>query len=206
MKKIRYTLGIIIGVLIFAFFPFPASDLHVKLFLEDSQVGDCALYFETDTEPGFSQDKCIIVPIKNGTVDFRLDSSLADHVTGIRIDIPNFDQTICVTNVSIHSAGVIQNEYNPCEFFSEENISFTNGISDINLVTSRKQVYITSSNEDPYFVLSNELVNEINKYFSHYTLTRLFVFVFLLGSFYSWKKGAFSIRRIFLNKEEADYE
>lgn len=204
MKRIIYILCIILGMLIFVFVPFPASDLHVKLIFEDTQIQDGVLYFETDVEPGFSQDKYIIIPNENGAVDFLLDSSLADHITGLRIDMPNIDQIICVKNISIHSGGVIKKEYNPCDFFAEENISYTNHISDISLVTSRNRVYMKSSNDDPYLVLSNEFVRDINKYFSHYRLTRFFVFVFVLGSFLSWEKGSFSTNKDYLKKEEGD--
>lgn len=80
--------------------------------------------------------------------------------------------------ITASSAGIIRKSYNPCEFFAEENIAFSNE-SSVTLVHPRNQVYILTGSTDPFIGLSASLINRLQHHFSHRMLSRFLICVFI---------------------------
>lgn len=187
--------AVVFGVFItalFVFWPLSPAPLHIRLYFDEIAGDKCTLYYTTDTAGGYSEDRCIVSPIEDGKqVDFCLDASLAGHIRNLRIDWPVQEQLLCVKSVTVSSAGVVQKEFNPCSFFSD--IAFRNDISDQSMVWIRNRAYILTDAGDPYMVFGEATVDQIQKCFSRYRLTRLAVCLFLLGCFYFSKRELFSV-------------
>ena len=165
---------------IFVLMPFPASDLYLRLYFKEIQGSKYELYYSTDSAEGFSAERLIPAAIDSDDnhITFRLDSSLAGHITGLRLDFPSLEQVICVENVTVSSAGIVKRQYDPCYFFREDNIASSNDIASINPVISRDFTYIAATPDDPYLILSSGLCQQITGCYSHFRLTRLLVCLF----------------------------
>ncbi len=164
----------------FVLMPFPASDLYIRLYFRDIQDSKCSLYYSTDSAEGFSAQRLVPAEIDYADkhVTFRLDSSLAGHITGLRLDFPSLEQVICVENVTVSSAGVIKRQFDPCRFFLEDHIASSNDVSSVSLVTSRDIAYVATIPDDPYIVFSSGLCQQITDCYSRFRLTRLLVCLF----------------------------
>lgn len=165
---------------IFVSIPFPASALYIRFYFDDIRDAKYALYYSTDSAEGFSSERLIPAEIDYSDmhITFRLDSSLAGHVTGLRLDFPNMEQVVCIKNVTVSSAGVVKRQYDPCYFFQEGNIALSNDIEDIIPVTSRDFTYVAAKPDDPYLIFSSGLCQQITDCYSHFRLTRLLVCLF----------------------------
>lgn len=151
IKRIFAMIFVVLLTTLFVFWPLSPGDLHIRLYFEEITGDKCALYYTTDLDGGYSEDRCIVSPIEGGKqVDFRLDASLAGHIQNLRIDWPNQNQLLCVKSVTVSSAGVVQKEFNPCDFFS--NIVSQNDIADQSIVRIRKRAYILTEANDPYMI------------------------------------------------------
>ena len=192
MKRISVVVtGVIIAVL-FIFWPISPAPLHIRIYFEDIAGDECSLYYTTDTADGYSEDRHIISPIEDGKqVDFRLDGSLAGHIKGLRIDWPDMEQLLCVKSVTVSSAGVVQKEFDPCDFFSD--IAYKNGIAGQDMVRIRDRAYIATSAEDPHMIFGEATVDQIQKHYSRYRLTRLAVVIFFLGCRYFGRRKLFAV-------------
>ena len=178
-KHLAGGLILLLIAVIFVCFPHPASDLHLRITFEEFEGDGCSLYYTTDTDGNFSQEKCISSTFDPDTmqVSFLLDASLEGHLTGLRLDFPHSEQLIGIKTVTVSSAGVIQKEYNPCHFFTPENIALNHN-ADVTLVLPRNRVYVSTGADDPYLILSDALVAQINACYSHQVLSRLCVCLF----------------------------
>lgn len=195
--------------LAFVFSPFPSADIHLKIYFDEIKGNQCALYYETEDNQGYSQERCIAADVKEPFyVDFCLDASVGEKLTGLRIDMPSVEeeQVVCMKNVTVCSAGVIQKSFNPCYFMEPVNIAGKNGIPDISLVKVRKRAYISCGTNDPYWILSPELVREIQSGQSNYRGTRLGIVIFLFGCYFSGKMGLFSERTLECKEEDVNHE
>lgn len=193
MKKNLPYILIILLLAAGLFFPFSPGNLHIRLQFKDFTGDHCALYYTTDTSADFSETPPVVSDIdERNQVDFCLDSSLAGHITGLRLDFPETEQLLCINNVSVSSAGIIQKEYDPCYFFDSSNISFTNDISSINLIKSKKRAVIATAGQDPYLLLSPELTTQLQSHFSSCKFMILPVCLFFLCCVLSYKKKLFS--------------
>ncbi len=199
MKKIKKfkILLIVLGVILLVMLPVPAADVYVRIHFQEIAGNACALYYTTKSEPGFTQDNCILSEIdaEKNQVTFLLDGMLADQLTGFRLDFPNNEDLICISSVTVSSAGVVQKQYDPCDFFAEENIVVKNGIEAISLVKIRNRAYIKTNANDPFVILSDALVSQINDSYSHYRLSRLLVCVFAVGCYFMAKTKVFSSKK-----------
>lgn len=193
MKKYLPWLFAVIIALIFIFLPFPASDLILRVYFDEIEGDSCALYYTTDTQNAFCAEQCVQSQIdyEKKMVAFRLDGSLAGHLTGLRLDFPQTEQLICIKSVTASSAGVIQKEYNPCSFFAEPNIIFCNDTS-VTLVHSRNRAYLSTGSNDPYIGLSTTLTEQLRGCFSHMRLSRFFLCLFVAGSIFLARKKLFA--------------
>lgn len=170
-----------------------SADIHLILSFDKIESGECTLYYETADCPGYSQERCITTPItEDQTVDFFIDAALVRQITGLRIDMQNTEQLICLKNISVRSAGMIQKNFNPCFFMASENIAARNAISEISLVTTQKRAFLRCSADDPYWILSSELVQDIQAGQSHYLKTRFGLLLFLFFCWLFRQKKVFS--------------
>lgn len=167
---------------IFIVFPHPASALYLRITFDEFQGDDCSLYYTTDTDGNFSQDKCITSTIDPETlqVSFRLDGALEGHLTGLRLDFPHAEQLLCIKTVTVSSAGAVRKEYSPCRFFVAENIAMNHN-ADVTLVPPQDRAYVSTESDDPFLIFSDALTAQIAGYYSHQLLSRLFLCLFMAG-------------------------
>ena len=193
MKKKILMGGLFLLALLFILMPLPASDLIIRIYFEDIAGDSCSVFYSNDADKIFSSEQCISsgIDYEQKSVEFRLDGALEDQITALRLDWPHLtEQTICVKNISISSGGVIQKEYNPCYFFANENISGAHE-TDVSLVQPRNRAYLVTGEDDPYQVLSDRLVEEIMGYYSHRTVSRIGLCLFIACSFFLARKKLF---------------
>lgn len=192
-KQIACSVIVMLIALIYIFFPHHASDLYLRINFEELEGDTCYLYYATDTDSSFSEDKCIASKVDPDTMQasFRLDGSLAGHLTGLRLDFPHIEQLVGIKTVTVSSAGVIKKEFNPCYLFTPENIQLNHN-ADITLVLPRNRAYISAGADDPFLILSDALTAQIDGYYSHQTLSRLLLCVFIAGCFFCARRRIFA--------------
>ena len=192
-KQIACSVIVMLIALIYIFSPHPASDLYLRITFEELEGDTCYLYYATDTDSSFSEDKCIASKVDPDTMQasFRLDGSLAGHLTGLRLDFPHIEQLVGIKTVTVSSAGVIKKEFNPCYLFTPENIQLNHN-ADITLVLPRNRAYISAGADDPFLILSDALTAQIDGYYSHQTLSRLLLCVFIAGCFFCTRRRIFA--------------
>lgn len=191
-KKIIWGIAVLLAAA-FIWMPFPASDLYLRIHFDEIAGTACGLYYGTDVQGNFSAEQYISSEIdqEKKLAEFRLDSALYNHLTGLRLDLPKEqEQLLLIKNVSVSSGGIIQKEYNPCTFFAPENLPFTNGV-ELSLVSIRDRVYIQTYGNDPYLILSQGLVADIQSLYSRRRLSRLFLCLFAAGSYVLARKKLF---------------
>ena len=108
------------------------------------------------------------------------------------MDFPAGDQLWCIEKVTVSSAGFVQKQYNPNEFFSEQNTVNRNDIVDISYATAMDKAFVLTTGQDPYLTLSETLVTEVADSFSHLHLTRLGILLFIAACYFMYKKNLFS--------------
>lgn len=190
-KKILYIVLVLLLMFVFIMFPLPASDLRIRIHFDAIEGDSLVLYYTTDSANEFSGAQSISKGIDYDAkqVTFTLDSSLENHITGLRLDFPNEEQLLCISNITVSSAGTIKRQFNPCNFFSESNILYSNDIKEMSLATAQARTYLLTSSNDPYIILSPDLCRQITNCYSHFRLTRLGICIFILGCcFFAHKK------------------
>ena len=202
ITKIIPKIIFVLSAIIFILFPYPNADLYLRIHFLNPDVasndkipsGTCALYYTSDIPNAFSQEHVIQSEIDTelNCVTFILDSSLANKLNGLRIDFPSSGNLLCINNVTLSSAGIIQKQFNPCHFFAKENLIQKNDIPAMSLATARNHVYVQTGILDPYVILSDSLVSQINKGYSSYRLTRLGICIFIFAVYFMAKKNIFS--------------
>ncbi|MCM1027367.1 MAG: hypothetical protein NC432_13105 [Roseburia sp.] len=152
------------------------------------------MYYATDTVNVFcvEQYERDDIDYDKKMVSFRLDASLEGHITGLRLDFPNQEQLLSIGNITISSGGIIRRQYNPCVFFAEENIADTHNITALDRAPARESVYIVTSPNESYVVLTEQFCRQITKYYSHFLITKLAICAFFCGAFYLGRKKLFS--------------
>lgn len=197
-KRMIPCLLIFILAAAFVLLPKPASVLSLRFTFNEITGDSCSLYYTTDTSPAFSSEQQYLSEIdhEKNQVTFRLDPALEGHITGLRLDFPGEEQLCSISNVTASSAGVIKHRYDPCDFFAEENIVDTHGMSTPSLVAARSVAYFSITPDDPYVVLSEALSRQVTAWYSHYRLTRLAICAFLLACFLIGKKKIFKTEPI----------
>lgn len=169
--------GLLTCILILAFIlmPFPASGLTIRLYFDKFQGDTLVMYYTTDENPNMGKEQIIVgtVDAENKLAVFKLSPEVADHIDRIRFDFPETEQTLSIRNISVSSAGVVQHNYNPCDFFSESNITGMNDIPQISLIEQEETAYIRTNESDPFISFHNGLVRDMLQYRSSYRLTRL---------------------------------
>lgn len=188
MKKLKILI-LFLAVAAFILIPLPAADVYVRLHFSEAGGDNCSLYYTTGDFPNFSQDKCIISDIdyEKNEVTFRLDSSLEGKITGFRLDFPNTQSLIGIENITVSSAGIVQKQYNPCDFFEEKNVIYVNQ-AEYSLVRPHNRTYIAPNGDDTYFIFSDTLACELNNSYSHFRLTRLGICFFAAGCYFFTKR------------------
>ena len=194
MKKIKKLLFFFI-ILAFIVIPPPPADMIIRLQLTEMVGNDYSLYY-SNTDSIFSPSKCIVgeVDYERNQVIFRLDSSL-EGLTALRLDFPHTDTLISLEKITLSSAGIIQKQFNPSIFFKSENILEMNDLETISLATAQDKAYIATNDWDPYVVLSNQIVQQINSGFSHWQLSRLGICIFIAACIYFYKKNYYAIKK-----------
>lgn len=178
-KKICCAAAVVLAV-IYIFFPRPASDLVITVSFGDFTGGSYLLYYTTDTYPDFSDDRSVSGEInyEKMQISFRLDGELEGHLTGLRLDFPQEDELVNISAVTVSSAGVIQKDFNPSVFFSENNVVISNNL-EISVIDAANQAYVGTGSEDPYLVFSDSVVERVTDCFSHQTGSRMLVCLFI---------------------------
>ncbi|MCR5033376.1 MAG: hypothetical protein K6A92_11025 [Lachnospiraceae bacterium] len=193
-KYILYGLAVIIAI-VFILMPFPASGLTIGLNGTSFSEGTYELYYRLDEDDVFSADKCIKASITHpGHVVFKIPSDVAEHITGIRMDLPMEEHVYEIRTVEVGSAGVIKRNVNPVAFFDKEHIEAVNAIGDITPVPDRRMVYLSAYSDDPYVVLSDEAVAELKGFISHFRASRLLILLLTALGILSYKKRFFTCR------------
>lgn len=195
MKKSTIIMSVIfvIASVLFVVIPFPVADLFIRLHFDEINSETCSLYYSTDPYFSFSEEQCIVSNIDPETniITFRVDSSNIGQITGLRLDFANAQDTVCVRNISVSSAGVIQKEYNPCVFFDANNILATNNTT-FSLVNIQDLTYISTGDNDPYIIFTNEFTRDIMSRASSYRLTRALICAFVGIALILMKKKVFT--------------
>lgn len=193
MKKILSACIIFLLMAVFVLIPSPTSKLYVRIYFDEIQGDICSLYYADDLNT-FSQEQCVSSAIDHDRqmVEFALEPFLEGRLTGLRLDFPDEEQLFCIRNITVSNGGVIKREFNPSQFFAQENIQQSNSIDEISLATARARAYVRTFSDDPYVVLSGELCQQFMGCYSHYRLTKLAVCVFLSCCFFLAKKRIFT--------------
>lgn len=196
-KKLIYIIPLIL-IIVFVLIPNRRTDLYIRIYFDenDSPVqGDyCTLYYSTHAQNEFSPEQSLLCSINhdNSQVEFCLSALLENEITGLRLDFPHMEQLLCIKSITVSNAGVVKRQFNPCDFFSPDNIRYTNDISATSLVGVKERAYFATLPDNPYVVLSDKLCAQITSCYSHFILTKLTVCLFLLGCFYFAKKKVFT--------------
>lgn len=193
MKKAKFIIIFLIAIA-FVLVPFPASDLYIRVHFNEVVGNRCSLYYTTASVPVYTDEQCVTSTIdyESKMVTFRLDGSLEKELTGLRLDFPTDGGLICINNITVSSAGIIQKQFNPCKFFAPENIAHKNDIPEISLATARNWTYMALGTTDPYLVLSPELTVQIINGYSHLRLTRLGICLFAAACLFFSKRKLFT--------------
>jgi len=191
LKLIKIIVFLFIAIII-VLVPLPAADMNVRIHFWEEQGQNCSLYYTTISSPAFSQDKCVTADIdpNRKQVTFRLDASLKNQITGIRLDFPQTSELQSIDKITLSSAGIIQKQYNPCDFFAPEHIVYVNQ-ADYSVVEPHNRVYIASQGTDTHFIFTEALSKEFNEGFSTFRLSRLGIILFVAGCIFSAKKKIF---------------
>ena len=204
MEKAKKIVILFIAIILILI-PMPAADVLVKVHFVISEdeaniIGEKGdLYYSTSDMFGFSAEQCVRAEVdeKSKQLTFRLDKNIENQLKGLRLDLPGVEGLVCIDNITISSAGIVQKQFNPCEFLSDDNRIFVNNIETISLVESRKRAYIDVNGVDPYIVLSEGIVEEVNDCYSHFVLTRIGICIFVLGAWFLAKNK----NKLFVDKE-----
>lgn len=195
MKKQVFFVGLAVVLsALFVLVPVSASDLIIRIYFDDIEGEDCVLYYATDIENVFTQEKSIVSAIdyKQKMVEFRLDGTCDGHLTMLRLDFPQqAEQLICIKNITVSSGGVIRKEYSPCVFFEDRNIDLLQE-TEVTRVYPQKRTYLEIGPEDPYVVLSGQMTQEIQSHFSHRGFSRLCLCLFIGGCYFISRKKIFA--------------
>lgn len=192
-KNIVFIIIYFILTILFVAIPFPTADLFIRVNFKNITSNSCSLYYSIDAPFSYSEEQCInssIDPDLN-QVTFRLDSSLANQITDIRLDFANQEDLICIKDISISSAGVIKEAYRPYEFFSSDNIAMTNQVT-VSATDVMNDAYISTTGNDPYIIFTHELTRDIMSHVSSYRLTRALICVFIGVAIILMKKKVFT--------------
>lgn len=191
-KKGLYLLPLLL-MTAFILFPSGAANLYIRIYFDEIEGDACTLYYATDTVNVFCIEQHLSSGISQDTsmAEFCVAPSLDGHITGFRLDFPNAEQLLSIRNITISSGGVIKRQYNPCDFFADDNIASTNNIDSITLATASGRTYIGTSPEESYLVLSDALCRQITDCYSHFRLTKAAVCLFLLACFYLARRKLF---------------
>lgn len=194
MKKKFLYLFSIIAMIIFIVLPYRTSNLYIHIYFKEVEGTICTLYYSTDTVNGFCIEQHYSSAIDHDLkhVEFCLDGSLDGRITGFRLDFPNQEQVLIIKNIAISSGGVVKRQYSPLAFFSAENIAYTHNIKALDPAPTEGCVYVTTSANESYIILADELCQQITSCYSHFLVTKLAICAFLLAAFYLSKKKLFS--------------
>lgn len=201
MKKKAIPIGtftakllVCILMLIFVFIPFPASGLTIRLYFGDFEGDSILVFYTTDEDPGMGNRQTFTAAIDkvNKLAVIKLSPELADHITQIRFDFPEAEQVLSIKNVSVSSAGIIQHQYDPCDFFSESNIVAKNDIPEIDLIRSHRTAYFKTDQHDPYLLFDGRLLRDMLQYRSSYRLTRIIACLLILAGYALYRIRPFS--------------
>lgn len=172
-----YAAGLLafILALVFIFMPVPAAGLSIRFYFKDFTESSLKVYYTTDSNPNMGEEQTINLAYdaENRFATLKFSPELAEHLDMIRLDFPTGENLLSFVNISVSSAGVIQHQYDPCRFFSDDHLLIRNDIPQISLAESTRTAYVKTSGSDPYLIFSAELVQELLQYRSTYRLTRL---------------------------------
>lgn len=181
MKKFLPPVIAAIITIIIVLLPFPNSDTHLRIQVKNFDGDDCRLYYSLDDAHTFSEEQKVMSTFHAETnqIEFILDSSYADKITGLMIAFPYDKKGFQIHDLTLSSAGVIQKRISSYKFFSGNNIEVFHEIKDFTFLPAQNCVFLKSTKEDSYFVLGQLPVSWIVKANSNYKLSRLFVCLFL---------------------------
>ena len=176
----------------FTFYPFMCTDLHLKIyFTQDSAYTDCTLYYTTADAPNMSNSQKVDAILTEGKADLILPKELCSKLTGLRLDFKHTDKLICINRVELCSGGFVRKTYDASQFFAEDNVVNTNQISALQNTTL--VTYIGTNGNDPYLLLSPEMVHQFNLAFSHYTGSKAFLCIFIVVTIVLARKKLYTL-------------
>ncbi len=173
--------AILCAALLFIFYPFMCTDLHIKLYFgEDSDVAYCNLYYTTEDMPNFDDSNMLTAKATADYADILIPKEACGKLTNLRLDFSPVEDLISISRVELCSGGFIQKSFSGPDFFKEDNILQTN---DLETLHSTKYItYIGTAGTDPYIMFQTAVVSACNNAFSHYTVTKLLICLFIAGT------------------------
>ena len=192
MKR-KSNIIILLLIIIVMIIPQPVADIYIRFHFSEIVGNKLQLFYSTDTSDFFSQEQSITSEVdkERKQVTFRLDSELYKHITGLRVDWP-LQEVLQIKSVTISSAGVVQKQYDPIDFFAPENISIANDVEVI-LIKPKRVVALSTGEVDPFVVLSGLLTADISNSFSGFWFTKIAICVLLVLGYIIFRKKIFDV-------------
>ena len=180
-KTIRIIMEVVVLLLLFAWciVPFTTAKMHLKVYFEQGE-GECILYYTTKEDFIFDEEKTYRALITDGCADFVLAPELEDELRDVRFDFPATAKEYIVTRAELTSGGWVKKNYDGSQFFSPAAVVMCN---DIRAMDPAMQKVVVLTESDPYVVFSEGRVAEFNKAFSHYTVTKVFIVLFIAATY-----------------------
>ncbi len=190
--KAYLTTALAIGAaIIFVIYPFMCTDLHMKIYLgEDSAFTQCNLYYTTVDSPDFGDDKLIFGVETEEYIDVIIPREYCGKLAMLRLDFTHAENLISINRIELCSGGFIQKSFDGAEFFQDSNVMHTNHISSVQNILLG--TYIKTEGNDPFIIFQQSVVDVYNHAFSHYTVTKLFICLFVAGAVLLAKTKLFS--------------
>ena len=191
MKK--WCFLILPALILIMFIPLPAADMTIRIHLAE-MVGDNYVCYYSQNRGVFTPEQMVAAEMdyERNQLAFHFDGSL-EGLAALRLDFPNAEELICIENITVSSAGIIQKQFNPSVFFAKENLMAVNDIEAISPATAQDKCYFLTGGPDPYIILSDELVAAIDSGYSHLTLSRFGIFLFAAGCLFFAHKNYFAL-------------
>lgn len=192
MKKRQWTriiieIAVVVTLLVLVVLPITTAKLHMKIYFETGE-GECIIYYATTDDPILNDEKVVTAQIENGCADLVLDAALAKNLSDVRFDFPTIKKKYRISRVELTSGGLIQKSYDASVFFNPVAVVSMNGIDAMDPVAQKVLVVTT---DDPYVVFNTDRVEEIKGAFSHYTMTKLCVLLFVVAMYLCARKKLF---------------
>lgn len=195
-KKIFSIIGASLAILLlllFVIYPAPTAGMQMKVYFPDGS-GECRIYYSTTEMPYFNEEQTISAEIneKKRYVTLAFEPELAKNILDLRFDFPTTQDSYRVSKVELISGSLIQKSYTAEEFFAAPALVTVQDIESMNPTENQLKI-VTGA--DPMVVFSVDRVAEIKGAFSHYTMTKSGIAIFLVVTWIFNRKKMFGLKK-----------